>query len=81
MREVLGVDNGEIIYAATMFLSPSYFRWYRYGDTDNPFITIDGGCSSKRIKLSRFVLPETRPDKANTLYRSGENLRITPSRT
>lgn len=79
MREVNGVSNGQINYAATMFLSPSYFRWYRYGDTNNPFITIDGGWSTKQIKLSRFVIPENRPSTADTLYRSGENLKITPS--
>lgn len=73
MKELSTSDNSVM---ATLVVSAFEIGLYRYSGTTNPFFSISGGYSSKKIVLGDIALPGTKPTTKGQIYRSGDTLKI-----
>lgn len=73
MKELSTSDNSVM---ATLVVSAFEIGLYRYSGTTNPFFSISGGYSSKKIVLGDIALPDTKPTTKGQIYRSGDTLKI-----
>ena len=72
----LSTDSGAIMNR--LIVSAYEIGLYRYGTGDNlvPMFQISGGWTSKKIILSDYVLPSSKPSTKGQIYRSGDTIRI-----
>lgn len=64
---------------SSVIISTQKIGFYRYGDENAPYFEVAGtNYSQKRIRIGSFVLPTTKPTTSITMWRDGENLKITP---
>lgn len=76
MNELSTKPGGDIMNK--LIVSAYEIGLYRYGTGDNlvPMFQVTGGWSEKKVILSDYVLPSSRPSIKGQIYRNGDTLKI-----
>lgn len=76
MNELSTETGGDIMNK--LIVSAYEIGLYRYGIGDNlvPMFQVTGGWNTKKVILSDYVLPSSRPSTKGQIYRNGDTLKI-----